>query len=195
MDTAGGRAVSHHTDQPQRRAFRRALNQEAVPAETSLAQSMSPFIESHPCHTRGPTIYISKRLMAQCLEGEKRAVDGDEREEAGNEGKERCSFDSFTSHSRHAWLICLFFFLLFTPPHPPLLTWCCCIIDSSKIQFLSTISASIPKRHLERGQKGGSINKMDQIVSSSVAPACSMRPPLPPCFKSSKTDVITIVHM
>lgn len=39
-------------------------------------------------------------------------------------GKERWSFDSFTSHSRHAWLICLLFFLFFLlfTPHPPLLT-------------------------------------------------------------------------
>lgn len=42
MDTAGGRPVSQRTDQAERRAFHTALNQEAVPAEKSLAQTRSP---------------------------------------------------------------------------------------------------------------------------------------------------------
>lgn len=98
-----------------------ALNQEAAAAEMSLTQShrhlAAVFIESYPIYTCGLDSYNGKKSNNDTVfgGGKEGAVDGAKREGAGNEGKERWSFDSFTSHSRHAWLICLLFFLFFTP--------------------------------------------------------------------------------
>lgn len=118
MDTAGGRAVSHHTDQPQRRAFSQSLKSGSCPCRNVLGPVNVTLYRITPTsHMWSDYLHFKTSNGTVFGGGEKRAVDGDEREEAGNEGKERCSFDSFTSHSRHAWLICLFFFL-FTPPIP-----------------------------------------------------------------------------
>lgn len=100
----------------------RALNQEAVAAEMSLTQShchlAAVFIESYPIYKCGLDIYTGKKSNNDTVFGGEKMELWMGLKEKGQEmkgGKERWSFDSFTSHSRHAWLICLLFFLLFTP--------------------------------------------------------------------------------
>lgn len=197
MDTAGGRAVSHRTDQPQRRAFSQSLKSGSCPCRNVLGPVNVTLYRITPTSHMWSDYLHFKTSNGTVFGGGGGKGSGWGWKRRGRKWRERKMQLWFLHFSLQARMADLPLLLPFhPPPHPPLLTWCCCIIDSSKIQFLSTISASIPKRHLEWGQKGGSINKTDQIVSGSVAPACSMQPPL--CHLVSnlcKTDVISIVHI